>query len=177
MSAARLPVALCAVAAAGACITASTLTWLSLPDGAGGTTTVSGWGAVGGGSQIAGQNINDAMNGLGTFRPGLIPVLAGVPALLAGLGIALLVRGPSPHRIPAVVLALCGAVALAWGTVRIRHPDPLGLLDPGMGSAGAGAWLTAGSGVVLVAVAVAVLLGLLDPPPPLPRRGIQPAQR
>ena len=49
--------------AAAGCIASSVLTWLSLPDGAGGTTLVSGWGAISGGSQIAGENINDAMNG------------------------------------------------------------------------------------------------------------------
>jgi len=171
---ARLPVALSAVAAAGACIAASVLTWLSLPDDAGGTTSVSGWGTVGGGSQIAGQNINDAMDGHATFRPGLLPLLIGAFALLAALGIALVVRGRKPHRIPAAVLVLCGLAALTWGIVRILRPDPIGLLEPGAGSAGAGPWLTAGSGVVLLAVAVVVLLGLLDPPPPA--RGIPSAR-
>ena len=173
MNAARLPVALCAVAAAAGCIAASLLTWLSLPDGAGGRTSISGWGTVSGGSQIAGQNINDAMDGLATFRPGLLPVLIGAFALLAALGIALVARGPKPHRIPAVLLALCGATALAWGIVRVLRPDSVGLLDPGEGSPGAGPWLTAGCGLVLLTVAVVVLLGLLDPPSPVRQRGIQ----
>ena len=177
-SRARLLVALCAVVAAAACIAASLLTWLSLPDGAGGTTSVSGWGTVSGGSQIAGQNINDAMNGNATFRPGLFPLLIGAFALLAAIGIVLVSRGPKPHRIPAAVLAVCGVAALGWGTVRVLHPDSLGLLDPGEGSPGAGPWLTAGSGVALLAVAVLVLRGVLDPPtPPTGRRGIQPTRR
>lgn len=176
-TATRLPVALCAVIAAAACIAASLLTWLSLPDGAGGTTSVSGWGTVGGGSQISGQNLNDAMNGNATFRPGLFPLLIGVFALLAGLGIALVARGPKPHRIPAALLALCGVAALAWGIVRGLDPDSVGLLEPGEGSAGAGPWLTAGSGVVMLATAVVVLLGLLDPHPPIRRQGIQSAKR
>lgn len=177
MTALRLPVALCAVAAAAACIVASTLTWLTLPDGAGGTTSVSGWGGVGGGSQIAGENLNDAMNGNATFRPGVLPVLIGAFALLAALGIALVARGRKPHRIPAAVLALCGFAALGWGILRVLRPDSVGLFEPGAGSAGAGPWLTAGSGIVLLAVAVVVLTGLLDPPPPLHRRGIQSANR
>lgn len=172
----RLPVAICALAAAAGCIAASLLTWLALPDGAGGRTFVSGWGTVSGGSQIAGENINDAMDGNATFRPGLFPLLIGAFALLAALGIALVARGPRPHRIPAAVLVLCGAAALAWGIVRIASPDSLDLPGP-TGSAGAGPWLTAGSGVVLLAVAVVVLLGLLDPPPPLRRRGTRSANR
>ena len=174
---ARPLVAACAVLGAIGCLVASLLTWLRLPDGEGGVATVSGWGTVGGGSQIAGQNLNDAMNGNATFRPGTLPVLIGGLALLAGLGVALVARGPKPHRIPGAVLALCGAGALAWGVLRVLRPDSVGLLQPGEGSAGAGPWLTAGSGVVLLAVAVVLLLGLLDPPPPLPRRGIQPAGR
>jgi hypothetical protein len=161
------------VAGAAACIGASLLTWLSLPDGAGGTTSLSGWGTVSGGSDIAGENINDAMDGLATYRPGLLPLLIGAFALLAALGIAVVARGPKPHRIPAALLALCGLAALVWGLVRILHPDSLGLLDPGEGSPGAGPWLTAGSGVVLLAVAVVVLLGVLDPPPPIRATGIQ----
>lgn len=177
MTTARIVVAVCAVLGAIGCLVASLLTWLTLPDDAGGITTVSGWGTVGGGSQIAGQNLNDAMNGNATFRPGTLPVLIGGLALLAGVGVALIARGPKPHRIPGAVLALCGAGAVAWGIVRALHPDSVGLLAPGEGSAGAGPWLTAGSGVVLLGVAVVLLLGLLDPPPPLSRRGIQSAGR
>lgn len=172
----RLLLALSAVAGAAACIVASLLTWLSLPDGADGTTSISGWGTVSGGSQIAGQNINDAMDGNATFRPGLIPLLVGAFALLAALGMALVGRGPKPHRIPASLLALCGLAALTWGIVRILRPDSVGLLDPGEGWPGAGPWLTAGSGAVLLAVAVVVLLGVLDPPPPISSRGIQAAR-
>ena len=177
MTASRAVVVLCALAAAAGCIAASVLTWLSLPDGAGGTTSVSGWGTVGGGSQIAGQNLNDAMNGNATFRPGLLALLIGAFALLAALGIALVARGPRPHRIPAALLALCGIAALVWGTVRVLRPDSVELLDAGEGSPGAGPWLTAGSGVVMLAVAVVVLLGRLDPPRPVGRRGIQPGGR
>ncbi len=170
----RLLLALAALLAAAGCMAASGLTWLSLPDGAGGTTSVSGWGAISGGSQIAGENINDAMNGNATFRPGLFALLAGVLALLAAFGMVLVARGERPHRIPAAVFVLCGLAGTAWGLVRGLRPDSAGLLDPGEGSSGLGPWLTLGCGVVLLAVAAAVFLGTLDPLPPARRRGVQP---
>ena len=173
----RLPVALCAVVASGALVVASDLTWLSLPDGAGGTTAVSGWGVISGGSQIAGGNINDAMNGNATFRPGVLGLIIGIAALVAAGAVLVVVRGPRPHRIPAAVEALCGAAASAWGIVRIRNPDSVGVLQPGEGSSGAGPWVTTGAGILLLAVAIAVLTGLLDPPRPPARRGMSPARR
>jgi hypothetical protein len=170
----RLIVALCAVLASAGCVVASTLTWLTLPDGAGGTTAVSGWGAISGGSQISGENINDAMNGNATFRPGMFAVVIGSLALLAAIGIALVARGRTPHRIPAAVLVVCGLAGLAWGIIRGVSPDSAGVLNPGEGASGVGSWLTAGCSLVLLAAAVVVFTGLLDPPKPLGRRGIQP---
>lgn len=170
----RLWVALCAVLAAAGCIVSSALTWIRLPDGAGGTTAISGWGAVTGG-QIDGQNINDAMDGFASFRPGALSVVIGGLALLAAFGIAILARGEKPHRIPAAVLALSGLGGSTWGVVRGVSPgDIAGVLGAGEGSSGAGPWLTAGCSVVLVAAAVVVFVGVLDPPPPVRRRGIQP---
>jgi hypothetical protein len=148
--------------AAAGCIAASVLTWLSLPDGAGGTTLVSGWGAISGGSQIAGENINDAMNGNATFRPGTLAVIIGAFALLASIGIALVGKEQWPHRIPAAVLTLCGFAGLAWGILGVIRPDSVGVLGPGEGSSGAGPWLLAGCSLVLLAVAAAIFAGLLD---------------
>ncbi len=170
----RLLVALAAMLAAAGCIVASVLTWISLPDGAGGTTSISGWGGVTGG-QIDGQNINDAMDGFASFRPGALSVVIGGLAVLAAFGIALVARGEKPHRIPASLLALCGLGGLAWGIVRGASPgDIAGVLGTGEGSSGVGPWLTAGCSLILVAVAVVVFTGLLDPPPPVRHRGIQP---
>jgi hypothetical protein len=152
--------------AAAGCIAASVLTWLSLPDGAGGTTMVSGWGAISGGSQIAGENINDAMNGNATFRPGTLAVVIGAFALLASIGIALVGKGQRPHRIPAAVLTFCGVAGLVWGMLRGLRPDSVGVLRPGEGSGGIGPWLLAGCALVLLAVAAAIFAGLLDPPRP-----------
>ena len=160
--------------AAAGCIAASVLTWLSLPDGAGGTTRVSGWGAISGGSQIAGENINDAMNGNATFRPGTLAVIIGAFALLASIGIAVVGKGQRPHRIPAAVLTLCGVAGLAWGILRAIRPDSAGVLNPGEGSSGVGPWLLAGCALVLVAVAAAIFAGLLDPSRPSGRSRTQP---
>ncbi len=162
---ARVVVALCAVLASGGCIAASLLSWLILPDGAGATTSVSGWGAIRGGSQIAGENINDALNGNATFRPGVLAVMIGTVALLAAVSMAVFSAGPKPMRIPAAVLTLCGLGGLIWGIVRGTAPDSLGLLDPGVGGSGAGPWLTASCSAILAGVAVVVFTGLLDPPP------------
>lgn len=170
----RLVIALVGVIGSAGCILSSRLTWLALPAGSGLSTYVSGWGVISGGSQIAGQNINDAANGNATFRPGLLAVIVGVIALLAAIAMALAARGPKPHRIPASVLTLGGVAGLAWGIVRISSPNSLDLPDDAGFSSGAGPWLLAGSSVVLLAIAVVVFIGLLDPPAPIGRRGIGP---
>ncbi|MET3806450.1 hypothetical protein ABIB25_003465 [Nakamurella sp. UYEF19] len=170
----RLVVALCVVLASAGCIGASTLVWFTVPGGA----SISGWGHISGGQADGnGQNINDVLAGLttSTYRPGVLAVVIGVLALLAGLGIALVARGEKPHRIPAALLALCGAGGLTWGLLRALSPGDLaGLYPDACNGSGLGPWLTAASSVVLLAAAVVVFLGLLDPPPPVARRGIQP---
>ena len=170
----RLIVALLVVLAAAGCILASTLTWLALPDGAGHTTSVSGWGAISGGSQIAGQNINDAADGNGSFRPGLLGVIIGAFALLAAIAMALPAYGRKPNRIPASVLTLCGLGGLAWGIVRIVAPNSLALPDSSGFTSGAGPWLLAGASIVLLAAAGVVFAGILDPATPIGRRGAPP---
>jgi len=163
----RLMTAMVGILAASGAVVASFLTWLMLPDGAGGTTYVSGWGAISGGSQIAGQNINDALNGNATFTPGTLAVVIGVAALLAALGLALVARGRQPHRIPAALLTLCGLGGLTFGVIRGLSPDSIGLLEPGQGSNGPGPWLLAGCSVVMLAAAAVVFVGVLDPPKPI----------
>lgn len=101
----RHVLALVALLAGLMMIIASFSVWLTLPDGTGGTTTISGWGIVSGGSQISGQNVNDAMTGFATFRPGPIPLIFGVLAVLSAAAVAVVARGERPHRIPAAVMA------------------------------------------------------------------------
>lgn len=157
--------ALVALLSSAGCVAASALTWLSLPDGVGGSTAISGWGAISGGSQIAGENLNDALNGLATFRPGMLAVVVGGLGLLAAIGIAAVARGDKRHRVPAAVLALAGLTGLAWGIVRGLAPDSVQLLGPGEnGGSGTGPWLTAGCSALLLATAVVIFIGRLDPP-------------
>ena len=169
----RLGVALAGVVSALLLIGASFATWLRLPDDAGGTTTVNGWGGVGGGAQIAGQNLNDVMAGQATFRPGIIPLILGVLVLLAAIVIAVAAIGPRPHRVSAATLIAAGVLALGWGIWRLLDPDTVGLLASGEGGAGGGQWLTLAGGLLAVTAGMLVLLGAVDPPPRVVSRGIQ----
>lgn len=170
----RLIVALGAMLASAGCIIASVLTWIQVPDGA----AISGWGHIVGGQPDGNNtNINDALQGLttATYRPGVLAMIVGVLALLAAFGIALVSRGEKPHRIPAAVLVLCGVGGIAWGLIRGVAPGDLASLYPGgVTSSGIGPWLTAGCSVILLAAAVVVFTGVLDPPPTVRHRGIQP---
>ena len=170
----RALLALVALAGAVLNLTASFQVWLRLPDGAGGISTVGGWGAISGGAQIAGQNLNDAMDGRATFRPGLIPLLFGGLAVPAVLALVLVSGGMRPHRITGAVLAGCGLLTVGWGIWRAVAPDSVGLLAAGEGSPGIGQWLCIGGGLLLVGVAASLLLGVLDPPAVIRTRGIQP---
>ena len=167
-------VAVAALAAALLLIGASFATWLALPDGAGGTTSVSGWGQISGGSQITGQNLNDAMNGNATFRPGLVVLLFGALAIPAALAVAPAGKGAHPHRIAAVVLTLSGLIATGWAIWRLLTPDSAELLEAGEGRPGAGQWLALAGGLVLLGAAGMIFARLADPPEPLQRKGIQP---
>ena len=177
----RLLVALGAMLASAGCIVASVLTWIGTPDGA----AISGWGHIAGGQPEGDNtNINDAFQGFTTFtyRPGVLVAVIGVLALLAAFGIALIARGEKPHRIPASLLALCGIGGVTWGLIRGIAPGDLnglyakedGLYPNGMTASGPGPWLTAGCALILLAAAVVVFTGVLDPPPPVRHRGIQP---
>lgn len=170
----RALLALIALAGAVLNLAASFQVWLRLPDGAGAVSTANGWGAVAGGAQIAGQNLNDALAGQATFRPGLIPLLFGGLTLPAVLALALVGGGIRPHRITGAVLAGCGLITLSWGIWRAVAPDSVGLLAAGEGGPGVGQWLSIAGGGLLVTSAVALLVGVLDPSPVPVARGIQP---
>lgn len=173
----RLLVALVVMVASAGCIVASWLTWISLPNDTGGVFRLSGWGVISGASQVAGENVNDALAGFSSFRPGALAVVIGGLSLLAAFGIALVARGRLPHRIPAALLTLCGLGGMAWGIVRGVAPGDLdGTYADAHGqiASGLGAWLTAGCSLILFAAAVVIFAGVLDPPPPIRHRGIQP---
>jgi len=166
------------VAALGAvlAIVASFLPWISTDTEDGGSTSITGWGGITGSSGIAGTNLNDVLDGAGTYRPGLIAVIAGVVALIAAIALASVSRGERPHRITAAVLTLCGMVCAGWGFYRGLDPGDANVFDPGETTAGLGPWLTALAGVILIVAAVLVFLGLIDPRPiATGRRGIQPS--
>lgn len=143
----------------------------------GGLTSIGGLGAVSGDSSLAGTNLNDLISGIGSFRPGLIGLLIGAIAVLAGVVLALVrpVR-PRPFRVSAALLTALGVAATGWGVYRWIDPDPAGVLGGGRGMSGAGVWLTVAGGLVLLGVAVWLWWGRADArSEEIPRhRGIQP---
>ncbi|MGI8414748.1 MAG: hypothetical protein ACR2P2_00770 [Nakamurella sp.] len=154
------------------------LSWLSTSSDAGGSTVISGFGTISGGSTLAGQNLNDLLSigGLGTFRPGLIGLIFGSLAVLGGIAVALQrPRGAHSFRVAAVFLLLCGVVGAGWGLYRSFAPGTAGILAAGDGSAGTGPWMTAAGGLVIVAAGCWLLAGRADPTGnrPLGNRGIQ----
>ena len=135
-------------------IVSGLLTWLRVPTDTGGVTLVSGWGAMSGGT-YDGNNLNDLIDGYGSFRPAFWPTLLG--ALLMVLAIILAVsavraqsaearrpaRGSSLRagRLVAVVGIVISVLSLAWAAFRLLRPDSSGALESGDGSAGPGQWV------------------------------------
>lgn len=154
---------------------ASFLTWIATGTDDGGTTSIDGWGAITGSSQIAGTNLNDVLAGASTYRPGLIGLIFGAIALVAGIAVAATTQGTRPHRVTAAVLTLAGGVLTVWGGFRGLVPGDAGVLDPGEATAGAGPWVTALGGLLVLGVAAVIVVGRIDPTPPATRRrGVQP---
>ncbi|MBM9466980.1 hypothetical protein [Nakamurella leprariae] len=175
--------AVAGVAAVGALATviASFLPWISAPTVDGGRAVLSGWGGISGDSQLAGSNLNDALAGAGSYRPGMIGVLFGAIGILAALGLAVArVRPPGtggtarPLRIPAALLVLCGVMGAGWGGWRGIAPGDAGVFDPGEAGAAVGPWLTLAAGLVMIGAAVVVFTGRVDPPVRPAGRAIQP---
>jgi|GEM_PF-1726395 len=156
-------------------IVASFLPWISTDTEDGGSTSITGWGGITGSSGIAGTNLNDVLDGAGTYRPGLLGTIFGVIALIAAIALASVAKGERPHRITAAVLALSGLVCAGWGMYRGVDPGDANVFNLGETTAGLGPWLTAPAGVMMIVAAVLVLVGMIDPRPlPVERRGIQP---
>ena len=157
-------------------LVATFLPWLSADTADGGRTSITGWGGITGSSQIAGTNLNDVLNGIGSYRPGLIGLIFGVVAAIAGVVIMVyLPEGRRPHRVTAAVLSLCGLVCLGFGLWRGLAPGDASVFEAGETSAAFGPWLTAIGGAAMLVPAVAIFLGRIDATVPRPvRRGIQP---
>jgi hypothetical protein len=170
----RRGVALVAALGGLLAIGASFAPWISTDTEDGGSTSISGWGGITGSSQIAGTNLNDVLDGAGTYRPGLIGLIFGVIAVICGIAIAAVNRGLRPHRITASVLSVCGLVCAGWGLFRGSSPGDAGVFEAGEASPGVGPWLTALAGIIMIVAATAVFAGIIDPPVPIDRRGIQP---
>ena len=171
-------VALGAVALLGGllALVATFLPWLSADTADGGRTSITGWGGITGSSQIAGTNLNDVLNGVGSYRPGLVGLIFGVVAAIAGVVIMVyLPEGRRPHRVTAALLSLCGLVCLGFGLWRGLAPGDASVFEAGETSAAFGPWLTAIGGAAMLVPAVAIFLGRIDATVPRPvRRGIQP---
>ncbi len=155
-------------------IIASFLPWITAATEDGGTTAITGWGGITGSSPIAGTNLNDVLDGDGTYRPGLIGLLFGAITLIVAITLAAVGGGARPHRVTAAVLALCGLVTAGWGLYRALAPGDANVFQPGETSAGFGPWCTALAGALAIGAAALVLAGRIDPPAPPVRRAIQP---
>jgi hypothetical protein len=165
-----------AVAAVGGLVAigSSFLPWISTATEDGGTTSITGWGGITGSSGIAGTNLNDVLDGAGTYRPGLLGLTFGGIALIAAIALASVSQGLRPHRITAAVLTLCGLACAGWGLFRGINPGDAGVFEAGDVSVAIGPWLTALGGVLMLAAAAVIFAGAIDPPARPARRGIQP---
>lgn len=151
------------VAAVICLVTGSFLTWLAIPTATGGVSTVSGVGAVSGDSQLAGQNLNDVLAGLGSFRPGWVTLAVGVAVFVIGLVVVLAhSRRRAALRLGGGVLAVPAVLGLWWVIVRMADPDPAALLGAGSAGSGPGPVVCAVGAVLALLAAGALIAGLLD---------------
>jgi len=148
---ARRGVAILAGVGAVLAMGSSFLPWISTATDDGGTTTITGWGGISGSSSIAGTNLNDALAGAGTYRPGVLGLIFGSIALIAAIAIGSVSTGQRPHRITAAVLSLTGLICTGWGVFRGVDPGDAGVFEAGDVSAALGPWLTAVAGVLMLA--------------------------
>lgn len=150
-------------AAVGCTAIGAFLSWLVIPTLTGGSTRVSGIGAVSGDSQLAGENLNDVLTGLGSFRPGWVTVSIAIGLLLVG-AVTVLVHSTrqAALRFSGGLLALLAVLGCWWSIQRMLDPDPAALLGGGTASGGAGPILTL-IGMALALLAAGMLLfGMLD---------------
>src|SRR5690606_12418086 len=106
----------------------------------------------GGDDLVDGVNLNDIMAEEGSYRPGMVVLVAGGVAVFAGLILAATTAGVRPPRLLGVVLAAAGTVAAGWGLLRAFSPgDVIGVLPAGEAAAGAGPVTAAIAGLLVLA--------------------------
>ncbi|NNG34706.1 hypothetical protein [Nakamurella aerolata] len=153
-----------------AAIVGAVLPWISTT-GEGGRIGISGLGSITG-SQLGGSNLNDliAIGGVGSYRPGLVGLVAGIITVLLGIGIVLAaaggVRGSRPWRWVSLPLLLLGVLTAGWGLWRTFAPGTAaGVLAAGDAAAGAGPVVSAIGGVLMLVAGGWLLSGRADPAP------------
>lgn len=152
---------------------AAFLPWIATETVDGGTTTISGWGAIAGASEIAGTNLNEVLEGW-TYVPGLVGLICGIIAIVAAVVLATVPGGRRPHRITAAILGVCALVCLGWGLFRGLVPGDAGVFESGDTHARFGPWMLVIGGALIAAAALAVFSGRVDRPAIPHRQGIQP---
>lgn len=153
-----------------AAIVGAVLPWISTA-GAAGRVSITGFGSISG-SQLGGSNLNDliAIGGVGSYRPGLVGLVAGVIGVVLAVGVVLAaaggVRGTRPWRWVSLPLLLLGLLTVGWGLWRTVAPGTAaGVLSEGDAAAGAGPVVTAIGGLLLLAAGGWLLSGRADPAP------------
>jgi hypothetical protein len=172
----RRTAGLAALAGGLALIASTFLGWITTPMQPGGTTSISGWGTISGGSDLVdGVNLNTLMAGMGSYRPAVPVVIVGAVTVIPALVLAVTGPGVRPRRIVGAILVACGLVATGWALAMVIVPgDALGVLPDGEHAAGFGPMLATVAGMVILVAGGLGLFGRLDPPERVAARGIQP---
>lgn len=160
-----LPGGLIAVAGGALLVIGGFLSWLTTTTETGGTTSISGFGRISGDNTVAGSNLNDLLStgGLGTYRPGMIGLVFGLLAILAGAVVATArPRAQRPFRVAACMILVAGIAGAGWGVLRGVAPGTGGVFTDGSGSAGVGPWVSAAGGLLLLLVALWLFAGRAD---------------
>lgn len=176
---ARIAAGSVAGAAGLALIGSSFLGWITTAMATGGRASISGWGTISSDNKLVdGVNFNTLMAGVGSYRPAVPAVVVGAVTVIPGLVLAVTGPGRRPSRVVGGLLALCGLAGVIWGLAKAIDPgDAAGVLPHGQGATGAGPILAAMAGLAILGSAALLLTGMLDPPMPDRRRGVQPRQR
>jgi hypothetical protein len=148
-------------------------TWLVISNPGSNDSTLTGWGVIGGVDGVSGQNINEvisSLDGIGSYRPALLPTALAALAFIVGLRLIF-----ARSRIAAAAAVACGGFIAIWGGYRGLVPgDVAGILTGDEYRGGIGAWLVLVAGLAIVATATVVLVKRPVQTSPAPRtRGIQ----